>query len=189
MQMMSPLASTTDRAAVQDRIDKLTGAPYGNSGLIASSRQRIVGCRARHHGSTIAEMLAALAVIAVGIIGVAALYADGIRTGTLSEPRSRAAELAEFIAQRITDNTAGRIGYVSAIGVVCDPDKRVDSPEDAAAQEAACWEDKVSDSLPSGLGSITRDRSTNPATFVVAVSWSDEVSGAASYVIRVQPKD
>jgi type IV pilus assembly protein PilV len=143
----------------------------------------------RSRGFTIAEVLAALVVMAIGLIGIAALYSDGLQTTLESSPRTQAAELAASIAQRIEANAAGRIGYISAIGVLCDPTKTPRAPEDVAAQEAACWEDEVERSLPSGLGSITRDRSTTPPTFTIAVSWSDETSGAASYVIRVQPKD
>lgn len=139
-------------------------------------------------GFTVAEVLAAILVIAVGLIGIAALYSEGLRTGYESSPHTRAAELAEVMAKRIESNATGRIGYVSAIGVICDPSAKPKQPDDVAAQEAACWEDEVERSLPSGLGSITRDQSTSPPTFVIAVSWSAEETGAASYVIRVQPE-
>lgn len=139
-------------------------------------------------GFTLAEVLAAVLVIAVGLIGIGALYSEGLRTGYEASPQTRAAELADVMAKRIESNPAGRIGYLSAIGVICDPSKQPKQPDDAAAQEAACWEDEVERSLPSGLGSITRDPSTSPPTFVIAVSWSAEGTGAASYVIRVQPE-
>jgi type IV pilus assembly protein PilV len=139
-------------------------------------------------GFTLAEVLAAILVIATGLIGIAALYSDGLRTSYEASPQTHAAELAETMAKRIESNAAGRIGYLSAIGVICDPSKQPKQPDDAAAQEAACWEDEVERSLPSGLGSITRDQTTSPPTFVIAVSWSAEATGAASYVIRVQPK-
>lgn len=143
---------------------------------------------ARSLGFTVAEVLAAILVIAVGLIGIAALYSDALRTGYESTPQVLAAELAGAMAKRIESNAAGRIGYLSAIGVICDPAKQPGQPDDAAAQEAACWEDEVERRLPSGLGSITRDTSSAPSTYVVAVSWSSEKSGAASYVIRVQPR-
>ena len=142
---------------------------------------------ARAAGFTLAEVLAAILVIAVGIIGIAALYTDGLRTTYESLPQTRAAELAEVMARRVESNEAGRIGYISAMGVICDPTKKPKQPEDIAAQEAACWEDEVERSLPSGLGSITRDTTTSPPTYVIAVSWSAAGTGSASYVIRVQP--
>jgi type IV pilus assembly protein PilV len=136
-------------------------------------------------GFTIIETLAALLVIAVGVIGVAALYFDNVHASPEGQLHMRAATLAESIAARIRENPAGRVGYVGTIGVICDPDARPKTAQDAAAQEAACWENEVERALPSGVGSISRDLTTTPVTYVVAVSWSAPESGAASYVIRV----
>ena len=136
-------------------------------------------------GFTIVETLAALLVIAVGVIGVAALYLDNVRATPEDELHRQAAELAEAIAARIDANAEGRVGYAGTIGVVCHRKAKPRTPQDAAAQEAACWEDEVERRLPSGLGSITRDLTTSPPTYVVAVSWSAPERGAASYVIRI----
>ncbi len=138
-------------------------------------------------GFTIIEVLAALLVIAVGVIGIAALYSDAVQTNTEEHLHLQAAELAAEIAKRIEENEVGRVGYAGTVGVVCNAQRRVTSPVDAAANEAACWEDRVERSLPSGLGTITRDVSTTPVTYIVAVSWSAPKKGAASYVIQVTP--
>lgn len=133
------------------------------------------------------EMLAALLVMAVGVIGVAALYSETVGADTDMRLQLRAAELAEQIADRIAANEAGRIGYVGTVGVVCKSDSKKMSVVDAAANEAACWEDLIEAELPSGSGTITRDATRTPATFTVAVSWSAPAKGAASYVIQVNP--
>jgi type IV pilus assembly protein PilV len=135
------------------------------------------------------EILVALLIMGVALIGIAALYADTTGATRESEPRLRAAELAEQIAARITANPAGRTGYASVVGVVCDQQAKPKRAEDAAAVEAACWHDEVADQLPSGMGSVTRDATTTPPTYVIAVSWSSQGSSAASYVIRVQSED
>jgi type IV pilus assembly protein PilV len=137
-------------------------------------------------GFTILEMLAALLVMAVGVIGVAALYVDNVHVAPEDQLHLQATELAEAIGARIRANADGRVGYVSTIGVVCNAKAKLRNPQDEAAQEAACWEDEVERRLPSGLGSITRDLTTTPPSYVVAVSWSAPESGAASYVIRVE---
>lgn len=133
------------------------------------------------------EMLAAMLVMAVGIIGVAALYSDTVGADTDARLQLRAAELAEQIADRIAANESGRIGYVGTVGVVCKPDTERMNAIDAAANEAACWEELIEAELPSGYGTITRDATRSPATFTVAVSWSAPSKGAASYVIQVNP--
>ncbi len=139
----------------------------------------------RSAGFTIIETLAALLVIAVGAIGIAALYLDNVHTTPEGQLHLEAAELAGLMAARLRENGEGRVGYAGTIGVVCGARVRSKSPQDAAAQEAACWEAEVERRLPSGLGSITRDLSTTPVTYVVAVSWSAPKSGAASYVVHV----
>lgn len=140
-------------------------------------------------GFTIIEVLAALLVIAVGVIGIAALYSDAAQTNAEEHLHLQAAELAAEIAARIEENAEGRVGYAGTVGVVCNTERRITSPVDAAANEAACWEDRVELSLPSGLGTITRDVSTTPVTYIVAVSWSAPKKGAASYVMQVVPEE
>jgi type IV pilus modification protein PilV len=143
----------------------------------------------RDSGFTLVEILVALLIIGIAILGIAALYTDSTGAVRESEPRLRAAELADQIAARITANPAGRTGYASVVGVVCDREAKPKRAEDAAAVEAACWHDEVAEQLPSGMGAVTRDATTTPPTYVIAVSWASQESGAASYVIRVQSAD
>ena len=140
-------------------------------------------------GVTIVELLAAIVVVAIAIIGISALYATEVDPEHSASPRQQAAELAESMAARIEKNAAGRSGYASVVGVFCNGPVRSKRVDDAAAREAACWHDEVEARLPNGLGTITRDASTTPPTFVIAVSWSAADTGAASYVMRVMPLD
>ena len=139
----------------------------------------------RSLGFTVVEMLAALLVMAVGIIGIAALYSDQAQTNPDAQLHREAAELAEQIADRIRQTKEGHAGFATTIGVLCEQPKTPTLPQDVAAREAACWEDEVERKLPSGLGTITRDTLTSPPSYVIAVSWSAPDTGTASYVIRV----
>jgi type IV pilus assembly protein PilV len=140
----------------------------------------------RARGFNIVEILAALLVMAVAIVGIAALYSDQTRLPADARLPLRAAELAEEMAERIRATPEGREGFATTVGVVCDAKPKTSLPQDKAAQIAACWEDEVEQALPSGLGSISRDTSMTPAIYVVAVSWSAPGTGAASYVTRVE---
>jgi type IV pilus modification protein PilV len=141
----------------------------------------------RQRGFNIVEILAALLVMAVAIVGIAALYSDQTHIPADARLPLRAAELAEQMAERIRATAEGRDGFATTVGVICNEKKiRKPSPQDKAAQIAACWEDEVESSLPSGLGSISRDTAMTPASYVVAVSWSAPGTGAASYVTRVE---
>ena len=137
-------------------------------------------------GFNIVEILAALLVMAVAIVGIAALYSDQTHIPVDARLPLRAAELADQMAERIRATADGREGFATTVGVVCNDKAKIKSPLDKAAQVAACWEDEVESSLPSGLGSISRDTSMTPASYVVAVSWSAPGTGAASYVKRVE---
>lgn len=140
----------------------------------------------RERGFNIVEILAALLVIAVAIVGIAALYSDQTHIPPDARLPLRASELAEQMAERIRATPEGRDGFATTVGVVCNDKAKTRTPQDRAAQIAACWEDEVENSLPSGLGSISRDTSMTPASYVVAVSWSAPGTGAASYVTRVE---
>jgi type IV pilus assembly protein PilV len=144
--------------------------------------------RARQAGFNMIEVLAALLVMGVGIVGIAALYSDEVHTNPETELREQAAKLAEQIAVRIRETKEGRVGFAGTVGVVCAAKGMPRTAQDAAAREAACWEDEVEGQLPSGQGTVTRDLSTHPETYVVAVSWSSPETGAATYVIRVSPE-
>lgn len=145
--------------------------------------------RTNARGFTIAEMLTALLVMAVGVIGIAALYSDQAQTMPESQLHLEAAALADTIAARIRATEDGHSGFATTIGVLCNPRSQPKLPQDVAAQEASCWENEVARKLPSGFGSITRDLGTIPPTYVVAVSWATPGAGTASYVIRVAPEE
>jgi type IV pilus modification protein PilV len=142
---------------------------------------------ARHaRGFNIVEILAALLVMAVAIVGIAALYSDQTHIPADARLPLRAAELADQMAERIRTTPEGREGFATTVGVICNEKAKTKSSQDKAAQIAACWEDEVENALPSGLGSISRDTALTPASYVVAVSWSAPGTGAASYVTRVE---
>jgi type IV pilus assembly protein PilV len=170
-----------------------TDQPHALTRALTYARTCVVTCdvtpelRSPHSesGFTLVEIVVALLIIAIALIGIAALYTDTTDMAREAEPRVRAAELAEQIAARIDANAAGRTGYASVVGVVCNAKAKPKRTEDVAAMEAACWHERVANELPSGLGSITRDTSTTPPTYVVAVSWSPPEGGAASFVMRV----
>jgi type IV pilus assembly protein PilV len=137
-------------------------------------------------GFSVLEILVALVVIGVGVIGVAALYTEGVENTARTDPRTIAAELAESMAERIQANDAGRTGYARVMGIVCNPSAKPKGADRLAELEAACWQDRVEERLPNGSGTITRDTFTTPPTYVIAVSWTMPNAGTASYVTRVR---
>jgi type IV pilus assembly protein PilV len=137
-------------------------------------------------GFSVLEILVALIVIGVGVIGVAALYTEGVENTARTDLRTIAGELGESIAERIRVNDAGRSGYARVMGIVCNRSAKPKAADQQAEQEAACWQDQVEERLPNGSGTITRDTSTTPPTYIIAVSWTVPNAGTASYVTRVK---
>jgi type IV pilus assembly protein PilV len=63
--------------------------------------------QAQHRGFTLVEVLVALVVMAVGLLGIAGLYVEGLRAGRTSIYRTSAVALASDMADRIRANPAG----------------------------------------------------------------------------------
>jgi type IV pilus modification protein PilV len=140
-------------------------------------------------GFSFTEMLAAIAAVAIAVIGIAAVYLDSSHTSQDSEAHAKAVELAETMAGHIRRYRGQDAGFASSIGVVCDRSKTTLSQtnpadsRDATANDAACWQHDVEADLPNGLGTITLDSASN--AYTVIVSWYEPGVGAASYVLKV----
>ena len=83
------------------------------------------------------ELLLALAVLSIGLLGAAAMLLDSLRTQASAMHRLGAIQLARDMADRIRANPRGGANYdtrgPSALSAIC-----ADSSECDAAQRAAC---------------------------------------------------
>jgi type IV pilus assembly protein PilV len=151
----------------------------------------IVPCHARPEraarGFSIAELLSAIIVLAVGTLGVVALYVDRVHEQT-HNPRSIATALADEMADRIRQHgstgTSARLQAAPFCTQLPGPATETPTKADTLGQDIACWQDKVSRSLPSGTGMVQREDGV--AAYRVLVSWSEAGAGAASVVMRVK---
>ncbi len=140
----------------------------------------------RPRGATLVEVLVALLILSVGLLGIAALYVDNLRNGRTGVLRTQAASLAADMAERVRTNRSGGAAFARVAGQRCRELPSTASADDVAANEVACWQEEVANSLPNGTGIVARDTTTVPATYTVTVSWSETGAGTASYVVRVQ---
>jgi type IV pilus assembly protein PilV len=106
-----------------------------------------------HRGFTLVEVLVALVVMAVGMLGIAALYVEGLRAGRTSVNRTSAITLAADMADRIQANAAAGASYVGA-GPGADNscvNGNVDcAPPAIAADDWFHWSRDVQRRLPAG---------------------------------------
>jgi len=140
----------------------------------------------RARGATLIEVLVALLILSVGLLGIAALYVDNLRSGRTALLRTQAAALAADMADRIRTNQAAGPAFARVTGQRCSDLPETASADLAAQNEVACWQDEVAKVLPNGTGLVARDTTTLPVTYTVTVSWSESGAGTASYVMRVQ---
>ncbi len=150
-------------------------------------------------GFTLIEVLVALVVLSIGLLGIAALHIDGVRTGYSALQRTHAVNLAADMADRIRANPAGDYDVgAGAAGAqpatVCadtvDGEAPTNcSPDQMAAYDVWEWRTALEPSsatgLPDGRGQIDIDTTTDPDSAVITVSWTDK-GAPYSYRLTVQ---
>jgi type IV pilus assembly protein PilV len=149
--------------------------------------------RREQAGLTLIESLVTIVIISIGMLGIAALYVESIQVGYTAVTRTRAVALAADMADRIRSNPAGEATYAvdTAQAGSTPPFNCADTPvsaaenctpDELAAFDIWQWKTLIGNSpeedaqqlgLPNGTGTITRDDTTLPTTFVITVSWSD----------------
>jgi type IV pilus assembly protein PilV len=134
----------------------------------------------RQHGFTLLEVLIALLILSIGLLGLAALQTVGLRSNQMASMRTVVTEAAYDITDRMRSNpdavAAGE--YVMTTG---------QAPGDTAATGTAladltAWRNQV-ERLPGGLSSITQcDATTVPVcdglTHIITVYWDEFREGA-----------
>ena len=127
----------------------------------------------RSSGFTLIEVLVALLVLAVGLLGVAALQFRGIQYSQGALMRSMVSTLTYDITERIRSNAANVDTYVVntpyTVGVTapagCDPAAAPD-----ALNDLTCWEEQLANALPPGS---TADITKNGNNYIVTITWTD----------------
>lgn len=130
------------------------------------SRELVNAKRRRQAGFSIIEVLVALLVLAIGLLGLAALQAQGLRFNQDAYVRSQATNLAYDIVDRMRANRSNAAAYTAADpGLACDPtDASID-------MDLSCWYESLAETLPGGDGLITSNGAAN--FYDVTVRWID----------------
>lgn len=122
--------------------------------------------RRREVGFSIVEVLVALLVLAIGLLGLAALQAQGLRFNHDAYVRTQATHVAYDIIDRMRANRANAALYtVGDPGFVCDPTVAT------VTMDLSCWYDSLAIALPGGDGVISANGAAN--FYDVTVRWID----------------
>jgi type IV pilus assembly protein PilV len=140
-----------------------------------------------HAGFGLIESLVALVVVSVGMIGIAALYGQGLGAGRTALYRTQAVNLAADMADRIRVNRRGRASYGGgAANSGCDPGGGVNcTPAQMAAHDLFVWQGQVAAQLPAGVG-VVQYTGTTPATYTIRVTWTEVGLGPLTHQIAVR---
>lgn len=153
-------------------------------------------------GFSLVEALVALVVLSIGMLGIAALHVESLRSGRTALTRTAAVNLAADMADRIRANrTAAKADYEAVVtsadtNAKCKPGGAGCTPAELARHDKAVWLGLISGVtvagvtipglLPGGTGTVVCDDTTTPKTFTITITWS-EVNAAqpSTYVLTI----
>lgn len=129
----------------------------------------------RHTGFTLVEVLVALVVMAVGLLGIAGLYVEGLRAGRTAVYRSAAVTLASDMADRIRANPGGNYaGAGPGANNACVNGAADCSPDALAQDDWWRWLNDMNRRLPAGATASVAVEPLPPVTqYVITVSWPE----------------
>jgi type IV pilus assembly protein PilV len=140
---------------------------------------------AQSHGFTLIEVLVAIIVIGVSVLGLAAMLVR-VNTGAYGALlRTDASVVLTDMAERIMANRATvkatPASYTVAIGDALDC-STASQPAATAVAALDLWQFRCMAklSLPSGDGSVTPDNAVPPTNVVISVTWDDSRDGKGS---------
>lgn len=119
-------------------------------------------------GFTLIEVLIAVIVLALGLLGLAGLQAAGLRNNTSSYLRSQATFLAYDMADRIRANRNDAMNGEYNIDF-----KDSATGSDITALDLQEWKTLLSDRLPQGDGAISSTLVGTRTIFTISVEWDD----------------
>lgn len=123
-------------------------------------------------GFTLVEVLIALVIMSVGMLGIAGLYVHSMQAGRTSVFRHHAVTLAGDIADRIRANprAAASYGLAGANNNCIDGGVNCTLAE-MAANDIFLWDQQAADTLPSGTVAVVFNNGVVPPTYQITVSW------------------
>lgn len=144
----------------------------------------------RQIGFSLVEVLIALVIMSVGMLGIAGLYVQSLQAGRTSMLRHIAVNLAGDVADRIRANPTAAIAYIDPLGADnnCVLGGKDCTPAQMAANDILLWKAQASENLPGGNVKIvfTAANGLVPPNYQITVSWTEPGPGAApTYVINV----
>jgi type IV pilus assembly protein PilV len=133
------------------------------------------------NGFTMVETLVALVVLAIGMLGIAALYLNSLQAGRTAIYRTQAVNLAADLADRIRANRTAVASYsiLFAAGAAEVPACYTTAgctAAELAASDLSRWKASIAQQLPNGQGQVAVTlpvAAGEPASYVITVRWAE----------------
>lgn len=134
----------------------------------------------RQKGFTLLEVLVAMLVLSIGLLGLAGLMASSLRNNHSAYYRSQATWLAYDVIDRMRTNRPNAAGYVVDIG-------GASAAGGLAGADVADWKAMIANALPEGDGSVAVVAVGTARTVTVDIQWNDArgTGGDAAQTFRV----
>ena len=121
------------------------------------------------HGFTLLEVLIALLILSIGLLGLAALQTTSLRSNQMANMRTLATYLAYEMTDRMRANHDGvDLGqYTIPAGTA-----PATSPTTRAGEDILEWRNSIETRLPGGTGSIALCAGCDPRIHTITVYWN-----------------
>lgn len=147
--------------------------------------------RSAARGFTLVEVLVALVVMSVGMLGIAGLYLEGLRAGRTALYRTTAVNLAADMAGRIRANQPAAIAYAGTgpgADESCVNGDEDCTPVELAADDWFTWNKLIETQLPDGASAEIQVNAAAAPIYTITLAWPEiGQTEPASYSLSVQP--
>lgn len=135
----------------------------------------------RQSGFTLLEVLVAILVLSIGLLGLAGLMASSIRNNHSAQQRTQATWLAYDVIDRMRVNRPAAIAssdnYNVALGAAS-------GSAGLAGADITDWKTDLANALPAGDGAVAVDSVTREVT--VIIQWNDSRGTGGSNAQQLQ---
>ena len=138
-----------------------------------------------HAGFSLIEVLITMLILAIGLLGIAAMQLRGLQYNQDAYMRSQINLLAYDIADRMRLNSANAADYVADYNVpTAMPGGCVQATAQDAANDLACWHQQVFGAIPPGSNA---NITVAGNLYTVTLSWTDREGTARNidYVFQL----
>lgn len=156
--------------------------------------------RLNQTGVGLIEVLVALIIMSVGLLGIASLYVTALQAKTTSLSRMKAVTLAQDMADRIRANSSVASAYAIAVS---DTQTTLGNSQNCSGTTVTCtdtqmalydkyeWDKMIYDSsrgmnLPGQPTRSVTISGSSPTIITITLTWQEKSSGNLTYSMQIQ---